>query len=466
LQQSYANKEALAHYERALAVCDRSGIQVDPAVILTLYAGKGTLLLFLSQPHPAIEAYQRMLEVTRQCGNQVKEAEALQQLSLTFYLAHEFEQALATAEQAKTLALALDSKNILAGSFLTMSLVRETTGKIDEAIRLSEQSLRLSSEAGDKNMEGLSLVLLGMLRNFRGEYDPALRFQEQAFVIGQDHLLVFPLIWSLWTQSLSLCGRGEYDKALESLRKALELSTRLDDKVFRCRILNTYGWVYGELHHLDAAMKYNQEGVELSYTVNDPEIIRNAELNLGDNYLFQGNIEQARQCLEKVYRDSQQRGKWGEEYMKWRYMQHCCHSLGELWLLKGDSDKALRFADECLQLAEPTESRKNIVKGWRLQGQAYSIQGRLAEAEAVLQKALTLAKEIGNPPQLWKTYQALGELYEKQSATDQARSAYASAIEMIEGVASQLQDQAIQETFLAARPVQELRGCLERLTPP
>ena len=144
--------------------------------------------------------------------------------------------------------------------------------------------------------------------------------------------------------------------------------------------------------------------------------------------------------------------------MKWRYMQHCCHSLGELWLTKGDAEKALQFAEDCLQLAEPTESRKNIVKGWRLRGQAYCAQGRLVEAEAVLQKALTLAKEVGNPPQLWKTYQALGELYERQGETKQARSAYTNAIEVIDSVASRLQDQQIKQTFLAARPVQELRS--------
>ena len=144
--------------------------------------------------------------------------------------------------------------------------------------------------------------------------------------------------------------------------------------------------------------------------------------------------------------------------MKWRYMQHCCHSLGELWLTKGDAEKALQFAEDCLQLAEPTESRKNIVKGWRLRGQAYCAQGRLVKAEAVLQKALTLAKEVGNPPQLWKTYQALGELYERQGETKQARSAYTNAIEVIDSVASRLQDQQIKQTFLAARPVQELRS--------
>jgi tetratricopeptide (TPR) repeat protein len=149
--------------------------------------------------------------------------------------------------------------------------------------------------------------------------------------------------------------------------------------------------------------------------------------------------------------------------MKWRYSQHLYHSLGELWLKKGDAEKALMFADECLKIAEPTTSRKNLVKGWRLKGQAFLALERLPEAEEALQKALTIGREIGNPPQLWKTNQALGELYERMGEPDQAGTAYASAIQVIEEVASRLQDQELKQTFLAARPVQQIRDTLERL---
>ena len=49
--------------------------------------------------------------------------------------------------------------------------------------------------------------------------------------------------------------------------------------------------------------------------------------------------------------------------MKWRYSQHLMHRLGEVLLAEGDTQRALTLANECLALAEPTESRKNIVKG-------------------------------------------------------------------------------------------------------
>jgi len=215
--------------------------------------------------------------------------------------------------------------------------------------------------------------------------------------------------------------------------------------------------VYGEIYNLEEAIRYNREGAEASYKVGDPEIIRNAEINLGDDYLLLGDLEQAQQYLEKVYHDTQQHGKWGEEWMKWRYSQHLYHSLGELWLAKGDAAQALEFADECLKLAESTMSRKNLVKGWRLKGQALLAQGQGTQAEAALSRSLALAREIGNPPQLWKTYQALGALYEWQADLARAQAAYQSAMDVIDGVAERLQDQELKRIFLAARPVQEIR---------
>ncbi len=404
-----------------------------------------------------------MREVARQLGDRAKEAEALFGIGNGFFFAHEFEKALEYVEQAKVLASAIGARNILAGSMHVIGLVHGVTGKLGEAARLWGEALRISKEAGNKGPEGFTLIMLGQFHNWKGEYEQALHLHEQACTIGHTHNLQDVLLQLIWTRGVVYCGKGEYEQAIVSFQEALGKSERLGDKYFKCRMLNTLGWVYGELYNLEPAIRYNQEGAEASYTIGDPEIIRNAEINLGDYYLLLGDIDQAQQYLEKVYRDSQQRGKWGEESMKWRYMQHCCHSLEELCLTKGDAEKALKFAEECLQLAEPTESRKNIVKGWRLQGQAFCAQGRRAEAEAVLQKALALAQEIGNPPQLWKTYQALGELYEQQGATEQRRSAYAHAIEVIEEVASRLQDQEIKQVFLSARPVQEIRERLDRL---
>ena len=77
LQQAYANREALAHYDRAVAVRERLGERVELATLLQIYAGKWIVHWLLSEFLPAIDAGQRLLAVARQLGKAAQEAGAL-----------------------------------------------------------------------------------------------------------------------------------------------------------------------------------------------------------------------------------------------------------------------------------------------------------------------------------------------------------------------------------------------------
>ena len=147
--------------------------------------------------------------------------------------------------------------------------------------------------------------------------------------------------------------------------------------------------------------------------------------------------------------------------MLWRYSQHLFHSHGELWLARGDHEKALSYADECIELADESDSKKNIVKGRRLRGQALLAQGKLAKAGKELATALQIAEEIVNPPQLWKTHAAIGDLRKAQGKTDDARQAYREALSVIDGVAGGLKNESLRETFLSSEHVQAIRVHLD-----
>jgi tetratricopeptide (TPR) repeat protein len=127
-----------------------------------------------------------------------------------------------------------------------------------------------------------------------------------------------------------------------------------------------------------------------------------------------------------------------------------------LWLARGDAERALGYADECLTLAEDSNSQKNIVKGRRLRGQALMAQDKLEEAERELFIALEVAQRVGNPTQLWQSYTALGELHARKEGFDDAQKSYQEATEVIEQVANNLTDQALREVFLASNAVREV----------
>jgi tetratricopeptide (TPR) repeat protein len=259
-----------------------------------------------------------------------------------------------------------------------------------------------------------------------------------------------------WNEAHARASMGDYETARRLLQDTLAGSERVGDMVIRVRCLNTVGYVHGELCDFATAMEWNQRGLEMARAMNAPvpEVEMNARLNLAENLLGQGRLDEAEthfRAVEEVVRDPE------VVWMRWRYEQRFFHSFGDWWLARGEPAPALALAGECLASAEASGSRKNIVKARRLRGQCHLADGRLEEAEAELTRALELAREVGSPPQIWKTLASLGDLRSAQGRPHEARQAYAGALSVVDEVASRLADAGLRETFLRSETVEALR---------
>jgi tetratricopeptide (TPR) repeat protein len=96
------------------------------------------------------------------------------------------------------------------------------------------------------------------------------------------------------------------------------------------------------------------------------------------------------------------------------------------------------------------------VRSGRLQGNIYAAQDKLSEAETEFLHTLKLAEQLGNPTQIWKTYQALGNLYYKQGKADQASTEYLKTLKIVQGIAEKLTDPELKEGFLRSEPIREV----------
>jgi len=187
----------------------------------------------------------------------------------------------------------------------------------------------------------------------------------------------------------------------------------------------------------------------------DLEVESNARLNLADNLMALDRLQEAQEQLQIVGRIIQD-SRAGEDIMQWRYAQHYYHSYGELNLVHGDVEKALANAEACLALAEESNSRKNIVKGRRLRGQALMASGQLAEADEELALALDMAQKVGNPTQLWQTHAAMGDLKMLWGQGEEAGRSYQQAAGVIQQVADKLSDPELRETLLTSTAVRKV----------
>jgi tetratricopeptide (TPR) repeat protein len=130
--------------------------------------------------------------------------------------------------------------------------------------------------------------------------------------------------------------------------------------------------------------------------------------------------------------------------------------LGVLWLARGARDRALGYANECLELASRTRSRKNLVKGWRLRGEIELAGRDLDAAEEAFRQALSIAQAVGNPGQLWKTHVALGRLQAARQRPDAAGEAYRAACAVLDRVKASLRDPALRDSLADAPEVRRL----------
>jgi tetratricopeptide (TPR) repeat protein len=187
----------------------------------------------------------------------------------------------------------------------------------------------------------------------------------------------------------------------------------------------------------------------------EPDIHMNARLNMAINLVALDRPDEAEEQFRIVQQVAE--GPLPDSFAFWRYSQRLYHSYGELWLSRGDLGRAAGYAEQCLDLAEGNISRKYIVQGRRLQAQVRMAEGGLDEAEQDLAVALELAHDVGNPPQLWKTYAALGDLRLAQGRAKEARQPYREALSVIDTVAASLTDEELRDTFLASNDVEQIR---------
>jgi tetratricopeptide (TPR) repeat protein len=273
---------------------------------------------------------------------------------------------------------------------------------------------------------------------------------------------VFTSAANTWFHGLTVGHLGQYERAIADLQETLRYSERAGDLLFPMRAYNSLGWVYAELENHELALGHNLRSVDAAVAAGlpDPEVEMNARLNVADNLLALGRPRSEAQehlsLVERVVRHPEPPERW----MLWRYSQHYFHTQGELSLAEGHFEKALTLADECIALATETGVLKNIVKGRRLRGQALVARGDLEAAQTELTAALDLAREVGNPGQLWKTHAAIGDLHIAANRGADAREAYAAALTVLEDVAASLADMGLRETLLASASVARLRAQL------
>jgi tetratricopeptide (TPR) repeat protein len=447
----YANAEAAEHYTRALSFIGKLPDDMQAETLVTLYQKRGAVNMALGRFPESVEDYTNMLKHQEALGAPEKQSAALNALALTLFFSHRLEEMELRTNEAIAAAKRAGSEELRLQTMALLGLKHLCYGELAEGKTIMDDVIRSARSINHKPTLATGLVWRGCLHFFQTEYERCIEIETEARQLASELRDGFLLLTSMFFLGLSRGNLGRMSEALATLHEAIQMAQRNGDSFWFPRMPNCIGWLHRELQDFEGALKHDEEGLGISRQHHVLEAEANSLINLGIDYTHSGNSEETISAFHKV-RDIFERDAW----FRWRYNIRLHAAMAEHALRRGDTAKAREIAERLLDTAGKYEVHKYIAVAHKLMAQIAAAEGDTNAAEVEFAAALGELQKYPVPVVTWRTYAELGHLKSKLGDLTAAREAFARAAEIVNGIASNVADAGLRETFLNSDAVREV----------
>jgi len=245
-------------YRRALQL----SIDISPAedaahARATALRNLGTVYASLGQLQPAEESYQQALQIDRETGNRLGQAEDLGNLGT----------------------------------------VHAQRGDLQRAEQFIRQALEIHQAIGNRLGEAAALSNLGIVYRHQADLNRAEQHYKEALQIQRQMNDRAGQARQLGNLGLVYARRGDLDRAEQHHKQAIEIHRQLDDRLGQAQDLANLGIVYAERGDLHQAKQYYKIALDMHRQIGSRLGEANALANLGRVAEEQGDLKQARELL-------------------------------------------------------------------------------------------------------------------------------------------------------------------------
>ncbi len=179
-------------------------------------------------------------------------------------------------------------------------LVHQRCGRYDLARQLFEQALARAMERGRLDEQSAAYGLLSFLGYLRGDYEALAHHAQKALDLateaGEDALRAD----GLRNLGIAAYRRGEYEEAIEIYRESLAASRTIDDQAGMAKCYNNVGFALRTLHRFDEAVASFQQALDLHEATGSLEGRAGVLANIGTVYARSGDLKEALACLQRA----------------------------------------------------------------------------------------------------------------------------------------------------------------------
>ncbi|MFH0959836.1 MAG: CHAT domain-containing tetratricopeptide repeat protein, partial [Pseudomonadota bacterium] len=240
--------------------------------------------------------------------------------------------------------------------------------------------------------------------------------------------------------------KQDFDKAIDHFQKSLDMYTENGNPIGKALILNNMGHVHECRSQYSEALKRHQEALQISRSIADKSGESLALNNMGCVKLRMGDYTGARADFEVAL---QIRSMLGMKH----FGAETLNNLGLVKLTCGAYPDALKAFAEAEEMCEKAGSKS--CKAWTLHNKAFALKdlGKFKDSNLSSQEAVRIAEQIGDRKLESTAVLRLGNLYEFEGWFDNAIQQYVKAAEI---------QQNIGDLFFQANTLSDLGNILAR----
>jgi len=219
---------AQAEYEEALRLADGISPDTDGAEPRAVALGNlGIIYLYRGDLDKAEEYYQQALDIHREIGNRLGEAQALANLGSVYFRRDEMEKAEEYYKQALETFREIGNRLGEAQALRTLGFAYGLLDHLDRAEAYHKQALEIDREIGNRLYEAADLGSLGNVYFQRGELEKAEDYHKQALEIYREIGNRRGEVQTLYKLSDVYYKRSDVDKAIDYLQQAQAIDQQM-----------------------------------------------------------------------------------------------------------------------------------------------------------------------------------------------------------------------------------------------
>ena len=386
-----AHREAVGYFEQALTALLRLPEQHDThEQAIDLRLALGTALFPSGDPRRILTALREAETLAESLDDPRRLGQLFRMLSYGFYLMGAYDQAIAAAQRALTLATAGGDAVLHALANTYLAATYQAQGNYRRAVDCLGQTV--GSLEGARRHERFGRIFLpSVLSRARlaachaelGTFAEGMVFGEEALRIADAVGHAVSLMAASWGVGLLFLRQGDLRGALPALERAMGLCQNGDTPLWLPRVAAALGAAYILAGRITDAVPPLTQAMEQTTATETADFQTVCRFSLGEAYLLAGRLEEAYALVGRALMLAQEHQE------------------------RGHQAYALRLLGEIAVRHEPPQAE---------------------QAEAYYRQALALADELGMRPLAAHCHRGLGMLYRGTGQQVQARTELLAAI--------------------------------------